>query len=222
MAKARQGQTFTCQFCGTLFYRRPSHILRGIVKTCGAPSCKSKAVMGENNPYWGKEHSPEIRDLIAKTKRARTQHLEKMEAKKADIAKRKAEGTFRSGPPKGYQHTPEARAAMTASLKERWASRREEMLAKLPRGDKHQWHNPDKRHRSRFTRLQCKEWKGETCSWCGSSDELVLDHVIPVSAGGTNDRYNAQTLCQPCNLFKAHFVDKPYYLARLGSQGGRT
>jgi len=46
-----------------------------------------------------------------------------------------------------------------------------------------------------------------TCQYCGrSAPEVVLhvDHVIPVSKGGTNDIRNLVTACEACNLGKSN------------------
>lgn len=51
-----------------------------------------------------------------------------------------------------------------------------------------------------------------TCRYCGRrSDEvkLELDHVIPVSKGGTNDRDNLATSCEDCNAGKSAKDAKP-------------
>lgn len=47
--------------------------------------------------------------------------------------------------------------------------------------------------------------QGRLCNHCktiphGSFD---LDHILPVSAGGTNDRHNLQVLCMPCHKSKS-------------------
>jgi len=47
---------------------------------------------------------------------------------------------------------------------------------------------------------------GFRCQACGASApagaELHVDHILPKSKGGTNDRWNLQALCRPCNLGK--------------------
>lgn len=46
---------------------------------------------------------------------------------------------------------------------------------------------------------------GFTCQYCGRSApsvELHVDHVVPVSKGGTNDRENLAAACVDCNLGK--------------------
>jgi 5-methylcytosine-specific restriction protein A len=40
------------------------------------------------------------------------------------------------------------------------------------------------------------------CRSCGASADLSIDHVLPISKGGTNDLTNLQTLCRPCNVRK--------------------
>lgn len=46
------------------------------------------------------------------------------------------------------------------------------------------------------------------CRHCGISTDLGavlhVDHIIPISKGGTSDLDNLQTLCQDCNLGKSN------------------
>jgi hypothetical protein len=50
---------------------------------------------------------------------------------------------------------------------------------------------------------------GLFCSMCGSRDELVVDHIIPVSVGGADDAVpNMQLLCVPCNAGKSDLRDR--------------
>jgi 5-methylcytosine-specific restriction endonuclease McrA len=44
-----------------------------------------------------------------------------------------------------------------------------------------------------------------TCYLCGRlkpSDELVLDHILPRSRGGTSRAENRAAACKPCDTFK--------------------
>ena len=41
-----------------------------------------------------------------------------------------------------------------------------------------------------------------TCQYCGAREQLTLDHVMPVSRGGTSTWENVVTACSPCNSRK--------------------
>lgn len=43
---------------------------------------------------------------------------------------------------------------------------------------------------------------GYRCAHCGSDQNLSLDHIRPVSLGGSDDPENLQTLCRSCNSRK--------------------
>lgn len=46
------------------------------------------------------------------------------------------------------------------------------------------------------------------CLCCGSSDNLSIDHIIPVSKYGENNLMNLQTLCKSCNSRKSNkYID---------------
>ncbi len=47
----------------------------------------------------------------------------------------------------------------------------------------------------------CEQY-GHRCLACGASVPLTVDHIVPISKGGSNDISNIQPLCMPCNLQK--------------------
>lgn len=51
------------------------------------------------------------------------------------------------------------------------------------------------------------ERDGKICARCGSTENLQIDHVYPVSRGGTNELDNLQVLCGTCNLKKGNKIN---------------
>lgn len=47
---------------------------------------------------------------------------------------------------------------------------------------------------------------GGKCVYCGSIENLQLDHIIPFSKGGATTVKNLQLLCQKCNLQKSNKI----------------
>jgi 5-methylcytosine-specific restriction endonuclease McrA len=45
-------------------------------------------------------------------------------------------------------------------------------------------------------------WDQYRCQDCGAVTNLTVDHVTPISKGGTNEPDNLQTLCGSCNSRK--------------------
>jgi 5-methylcytosine-specific restriction endonuclease McrA len=42
----------------------------------------------------------------------------------------------------------------------------------------------------------------DKCQWCGAIENITIDHIIPLSKGGTNHIDNLQPLCRSCNCSK--------------------
>lgn len=200
MPNIKTGREVPCFICGKLRYRTAAYLARDHKKiTCGNWECKSKAMQGENNPFWGKIHDEQTRLRIREGRRARPPR-----------------GT---GPPKGFRHTSEAREKIRLAMIQRWTVNRDLMLANLAHL-RRQKPLEELRYRRNFSEAQRREWLANECYWCKGTHTLVLDHIIPVSCGGLNERRNAQTLCRSCNLWKMAYVDRPLFLAGLGSKEG--
>ena len=54
----------------------------------------------------------------------------------------------------------------------------------------------------RMFREGIKARDGHKCVYCGSSENLTVDHVRPRSKGGTDTADNLVTACRPCNQAK--------------------
>jgi len=52
------------------------------------------------------------------------------------------------------------------------------------------------------TRREVLRRDKHTCQYCGSTRQLTLDHVVPVSKGGRHTWDNVVTACEPCNNHK--------------------
>jgi 5-methylcytosine-specific restriction protein A len=68
------------------------------------------------------------------------------------------------------------------------------------------WRPPVKRTDSHYssaawqkTRARIKARDGFRCVKCGDTRRLLVDHVIPRRAGGTDDDANLRTLCHRCH-----------------------
>ena len=54
----------------------------------------------------------------------------------------------------------------------------------------------------RMFRESIKARDGHKCVYCGSSENLTVDHVRPKSRGGMDTADNLVTACRPCNQAK--------------------
>lgn len=51
-------------------------------------------------------------------------------------------------------------------------------------------------------------WSGD-CAYCGGMPTQV-DHILPLSRGGTDDRSNLAPACRLCNMEKLDFTPEEY------------
>ena len=50
-----------------------------------------------------------------------------------------------------------------------------------------------------FTKKNVFIRDGYKCQYCGSNNELTIDHITPASRGGKNSFENCVAACKPCN-----------------------
>jgi hypothetical protein len=171
------------------------------VHTC-SKTCMGKRLIGERNPFWNHQHTTETKARISASRAGR------------------ARGNHNA---QGYRHTEAAKQRIAETSRRLWNEHRDKMLASLPRGATHRFSkSPElRRYRKQFTPRQRREWASGVCAYCGTTEHLELDHIIPIFDGGTHGRENAQTLCRGCNLWKVEHVDLPrYYAARSADHRG--
>lgn len=71
--------------------------------------------------------------------------------------------------------------------------------------------NNSKNARKRRTRELVLARDGNKCVKCGSTEDLTIDHIHPLSEGGVNHPVNMQTLCVNCNVLKASKIKLPFW-----------
>lgn len=199
----KTGQTFSCKQCGKEFYRTPGQVRLGAVITC-SKSCLSLYKRGPNATFWGRRHSDSTRQRISLSRTGKG---------------------LKNKHAKGYRHTDAARERIAEASRRMWQEQRDKMLASLPRGAFHPAYKPydERRYQElKFTECQRREWLETMCAYCGHTEDLELDHIIPLFDGGANIRENAQTLCRGCNIWKIRNVDLPRYLAAKALQGDQS
>ena len=67
-----------------------------------------------------------------------------------------------------------------------------------------------KQRQRMYANLFCRDMRKQLisnksiCCYCGSSERLVVDHIIPITKGGQNTIENTQILCCSCNSIKSN------------------
>ena len=64
----------------------------------------------------------------------------------------------------------------------------------------------------RMWRREIREKWEHQCAYCGSEDNLTIDHVVPQSKGGMDFTKNVVCCCHDCNQSKGHEHWKLWYV----------
>lgn len=59
-------------------------------------------------------------------------------------------------------------------------------------------------HVFRLTMAEKRSLWSQPCRICSDSGDIEIDHIVPTTRGGSNDRSNAQPLCRCCNAIKGN------------------
>ena len=66
----------------------------------------------------------------------------------------------------------------------------------------------------RIWRKHIKEHWDYQCAYCGSEENLTIDHIIPQSKGGKDVTKNVVCCCHSCNQDKSHTPWEQWYLSK--------
>ena len=69
-------------------------------------------------------------------------------------------------------------------------------------------------------RLLALRRAGHRCKWCGTSDHLQMDHIVPKSEGGATSLGNVQILCRACHKVKTILEQRG--MSAVISHGGKV
>ena len=75
---------------------------------------------------------------------------------------------------------------------------------------------------ARAYKILDKEYKrlyASPCAFCGATEKITMDHIIPISRSGNHSIGNLQPLCRKCNSSKKSRLvsEYKYYLSKLKS-----
>lgn len=74
----------------------------------------------------------------------------------------------------------------------------------------------NRRKFSQKTRMDLYNQSNGRCAICGkklSIEEMTVDHIKPVAAGGNNAMENLQCCCKTCNFIKGNLLQEEFYSA---------
>lgn len=79
------------------------------------------------------------------------------------------------------------------------------------------------RHIPKPIRQKVLERSSGACVACGSTEKVEIDHIVPISKGGTGEEENLQALCRSCNRKKRQSAEpKPPQKLRSGGALARA
>jgi CRISPR/Cas system Type II protein with McrA/HNH and RuvC-like nuclease domain len=66
----------------------------------------------------------------------------------------------------------------------------------------------------RLWRKEIREKWNNRCAYCGSEQELTIDHIVPRSKGGADFTKNVVCACHECNQDKGHTPWEEWYFSQ--------
>lgn len=189
MGRDKQARKRNCGVCGKEFTPRAVQVASGVGLFC-SQKCNGASKTGENNPFYGKEMTPEQKLRWRETRNKNNSWLigeanpRWLGGKAAKYERNRASGKARQ-----------------------WTHERRAVLANVK--------TDDPATPADFKRIgQAQRWK---CAVCGTDvkENYHVDHILPLAKGGVHHRHNIQILCPSCNLSK-HAKDPIEFMQRKG------
>lgn len=83
------------------------------------------------------------------------------------------------------------------------------------------WNRQKRKTFSTATRNKICALQKWRCNLCKTlfDDIFIIDHIVPLYLGGTNDETNLQSLCPSCDKYKSSFMDKEILETHLADNG---
>ena len=73
-------------------------------------------------------------------------------------------------------------------------------------------HTSSKSEAKRLWRQNIKDAWNQECAYCGSDQNITLDHILPQCKGGLDIKTNVVACCHSCNQSKGHEYWKLWYV----------
>ena len=70
----------------------------------------------------------------------------------------------------------------------------------------------NKSQAKRMWRANIKDYWEHKCAYCGSEENITLDHILPQCKGGLDVKTNVVACCHSCNQSKGHEHWKLWYV----------
>ena len=191
-----------CNYCGKEF--QEAHFNQ---RLC-SPECKRKAIRRAKNKYKKTEKGKATNERwinSEKRKENERRYMQKPRRKKLAVQAQK----------RYLDNSPEAREKKRIRDKE---YARTEHGRETNRRAQERYRNTENgrlvrkitkaRRRNAPGNFTPEEWMaklekcGNACVNCGATENIEIDHIIPISAGGENTIDNVQPLCRHCNATK--------------------
>lgn len=181
------------------------------VKGCGCVQCQQESLKNwrEKNPEKNREiervwreknrkrRNEQARIIYAANPEKVTEKTKKFYARHAEkLRKKRREYHYKAS------QDPQFRRAAAERTKQ-WAKNNPDRVKTNARNGKQKRKNVPGKHTAQDIAAIIKLQKGK-CAYCKVKlgKKRHIDHIVPVSKGGTNDRQNLQITCIPCNLTK--------------------